>query len=103
MLPRQHPTQAKWTAKVRTWKKLGHDGKEHHIGLYDSELDAAQAVDAYLLRFSPRMYASRANFPPHDDRLEALRRAVQLDDEPASDVPYAPPARGPDASGAFYL
>ena len=50
------------------------------------------------------MYASRANFPPHDDRLEALRRAVQLDDEPASDmVPYAPPARGPDASGAFYL
>ena len=100
---RQHPTQAKWTAKVRTWKKLGHDGKEHHIGLYDSELDAAQAVDAYLLRFSPRMYASRANFPPQDDRLEALRRAVHLDEEPASDVPYAPLSRGPDASGAFYL
>ena len=56
----------KWQAQIRLGKKLGYDPpKTKNIGIYATELAAAQAVDAYIYANVPKAIP-KVNFP-HDD------------------------------------
>ena len=53
----------KWQASIRLGKKLGFDPpKSKHIGLYSTELAAAQAVDDYIYANLPGLIPM-VNFP----------------------------------------
>ena len=54
---------AEWVAKIRLGKQLGYDPpKTKHIGVYSTELAAAQAVDDYIYTNLPKAIP-KANFP----------------------------------------
>lgn len=57
-----------WQARATNPVSLGGDGKYKSIGLFNTEREAAMAVDDYLYKTFPEKYAAfRANFPRNAD------------------------------------
>ena len=45
-----------WYEARKKWRaRVGHEGKEHHLGYFEIELDAALAVDAFLQKIAPEV------------------------------------------------
>ncbi|KAK9808652.1 hypothetical protein WJX72_001315 [[Myrmecia] bisecta] len=78
-----HERSGRW--EVRVWG----EGKQHFVGSFDCELDAARGYDRAILRLrgtDPRSM-SRLNFPPSDYDLEALDAATPSPDEAPLQAP----------------
>ena len=58
-----HNQSSMWAARVCRQKRLGFDGKEKFLGLYDKERSAALAVDAYVRLVMPSVAAAKVNLP----------------------------------------
>ena len=76
---------SKWLAKLRNYTTYGGDGAVDYIGYWESEVDAAVAVDAAIAASHPYLH-HRRNFPTPAD-LAAARAAE------AARPPRAPPEK----------
>ena len=76
---------SKWLAKLRNYTTYGGDGAVDYIGYWESEVDAAVAVDAKIAESHPYLH-HRRNFPTPAD-LAAARAAE------AARPPRAPPEK----------
>jgi hypothetical protein len=52
-----------WEARVTASRRFGLDGKQKFLGLYDTEVRAAEVVDEFLREFLPALAPRKVNFP----------------------------------------